>query len=55
MACKCTNLWFDSNNAIEKFVKKYMSCDNDKLAPNLYETQTHRHKKICKKKNQTIC
>jgi hypothetical protein len=44
----------DSNNAIENFVDKYISCDNNKLALNLRETQTHRHKKTCKK-SQAIC
>ncbi len=55
MGCKCTNLWFNSNNAIENFVNKYMSCDNNKLAPNLCEAQTHHHKKTCRKKNECIC
>jgi hypothetical protein len=45
----------DSNNAIENFVDKYISCDNNKLAPNLHEAQTHHHKKTCRKKNQAIC
>jgi hypothetical protein len=45
----------DSNNAIENFVDKYISCDNNKLTPNLREVQTHRHKKTCRKKNQAIC
>jgi len=36
-------------------VDKYISCDNNKLAPNLHEAQTHHHKKICRKKNQAIC
>jgi hypothetical protein len=45
----------DSNNAIENFVDKHISCDNNNLAPNLCEAQTHRHKKICWKKNQVIC
>jgi hypothetical protein len=36
-------------------VDKYISCDNNKLAPNLHEAQTHCHKKTCKKKNQVIC
>jgi hypothetical protein len=45
----------DSNNAIEKFVDKYISCDNNKLAPNLCEVQTHHHRKTCRKKNQAIC
>jgi hypothetical protein len=45
----------DSNNAIENFVEKYISCDNNKLAPNLHEAQTHRHKKTCRKRNQAIC
>jgi hypothetical protein len=45
----------DSNNALENFVEKYILCDNNKLAPNLCEAQTHRHKKTCKKKNQAIC
>jgi hypothetical protein len=29
----------DSNNAIENFVDKYISCDNNKLAPNLHQSQ----------------
>jgi hypothetical protein len=45
----------DSNNAIENFVKKYISCGNNKLTPNLHEAQTHRYKKTCRKKNQAIC
>jgi hypothetical protein len=45
----------DSNNAIENFLNKHISCDNNKLAPNLCEVQTHCHKKICRKKNQAIC
>jgi hypothetical protein len=44
----------DSNNAIEKFVDKYILCDNNKLAPYFCEAKTHRHKKTCKKKNQAI-
>jgi hypothetical protein len=40
----------DSNNAIENIVEKYISCDNNKLAPNLCEGQTHHHKKTYKKK-----
>jgi hypothetical protein len=43
----------DSNNAIENFVDKYISCDNSKLAPNLHEPQTHHHK-TCRKKNKAI-
>jgi len=27
----------DSNNVIENFVYKYISCDNNNLAPNLHE------------------
>ncbi len=34
---------------------KYISCDNNKLAPNFCEAQTHCHKKTCRKKNQAIC
>jgi hypothetical protein len=34
-----------SNNAIENFVNKYISCDNNNLTPNLHEVQTHHHKK----------
>jgi hypothetical protein len=45
----------DSNNAIENFVDKYISCDNNKLPLNLREVQTHCHKKTCRKKNQVIC
>jgi hypothetical protein len=45
----------DSNNAIENFVDKYISCDNNKLAPDLREVQTHCHKKTYRKKNQAIC
>ncbi len=45
----------DSNNAIEDFVEKYISYDNNKLAPKFCEVQTHRHKKTCRKKNQPIC
>ncbi len=45
----------DSNNAIENFVDKYISCDNNKLVPNLCEAQTHHHKKTCRKKNECIC
>jgi len=44
----------DSNNAIENFVDKYISCDNNKLAPNLREAQTHHHKKTYRK-NHAIC
>jgi len=36
-------------------VDKYISCDINKLAPNLREVQTHCHKKTCRKKNQAIC
>jgi hypothetical protein len=45
----------DSNNAIQNFVEKYISCNNNKLTPNLREAQTHRHKKTCRKKSQAIC
>jgi hypothetical protein len=45
----------DSNNAIEIFMDKYISCDNNKLASNLHKAQTHGHKMTCRKKNQTIC
>jgi hypothetical protein len=45
----------DSKNTIENFVNKHISCDNNKLAPNLCEAQTHCHKKTCRKKNQAIC
>jgi hypothetical protein len=45
----------DSNNAIENFEDKYISCDNNKLAPNLHEAQKHCHKKTCRKKNRVIC
>jgi hypothetical protein len=45
----------DSNNAIENFVDKYISCDNNKLAPNFCEVQTQHQKNTCKKKNQAIC
>jgi len=45
----------DSNNAIENFVDKYISYDNNKLAPNFCEAQTHRHKKTYTKKNKVIC
>jgi hypothetical protein len=45
----------DSNNAIENFVEKCISCDNNKLTPNIREAQTHCHKKTCRKKNQAIC
>jgi hypothetical protein len=45
----------DSNNAIENFVEKYISYDNNKLAPNFREAQTHRHKNTCRMKNQAIC
>ncbi len=45
----------DSNNVIENFVDKYISCDNNELAPNLGEAQTYHHKKTYGKKNQTIC
>ncbi len=34
---------------------KYITCDNDKLIPNFREVQRHRHKKIGRKKNLTIC
>ncbi len=40
----------DSNNAIENFVKKKISCDNNKLTPNLHEAQTHHYEKSCRKK-----
>jgi hypothetical protein len=55
MGCKCTNLWFGFNNAIENFVDKYISCDNNKLAPNLHEAQHIVTKRLVGKKNQTIC
>ncbi len=45
----------DSNNAIENFVDKYISCNNNKLVTNLCEAQTHGHKMTCSKQNQTIC
>jgi hypothetical protein len=45
----------DSNNAIENFVDKCISYDNNKVAPNFCETQTHCHQKTCRKKNQAIC
>jgi hypothetical protein len=45
----------DSNNAIENFMDKYISCVNNKLTPNLREAQTNCHKKTCRKKNQAIC
>jgi hypothetical protein len=45
----------DSNNAIENFVDKYISYDNNKLAPNFHEAHTHCHKNTCRKKNQAIC
>ncbi len=45
----------DSNNTIENFVKKYILYDNNKLASNFREVQTHCHKKTCRKKNQVIC
>jgi hypothetical protein len=45
----------DSNNAIKNFVDKYISCDDNKLAPKFHKAQRHRHKKICRKKNQAIC
>jgi len=35
----------NSNKSIENFVDRYITCDNDKLTPNLCETQTHCHKK----------
>jgi hypothetical protein len=35
----------DSNNALENFVEKYILCDNNKLAPNLRQAQTHCHKR----------
>jgi len=41
----------DSNNVIENFVDKYISCDNHKLAPIFSEVETHRHKKTHRKKN----
>jgi len=40
--------------AIENFVEKYISYDNNKLAPSFCEAQTHCHKKTCRKKNQVI-
>jgi hypothetical protein len=40
----------NSNKSIENFVDRYITCDNDKLTPNLCETQTHCHKKPCRKK-----
>jgi hypothetical protein len=45
----------DSNNAIENFVEKYISYNNNKLAPKLCKAQTHHHKKTYSKKNQAIC
>ncbi len=47
-------VWIQKN-AIKNFVDKYISCDKNKLAPNVHETQTHHHKKTCRKKNQAIC
>jgi hypothetical protein len=44
----------DSNNVIENFVKKYISCGNNKVTPNLHDSPTHRYKKTCRKKNQAI-
>jgi len=35
----------DFNKTIENIVDRYITCDNDKLTPNLCEIQTHRHKK----------
>jgi hypothetical protein len=45
----------DSNQIIEFFVDKYITCDNDELTPNFHEAQRHHHKKNCRKKNQVIC
>jgi len=47
-------VWIQTN-AIENFMEKYISCDNNKLATNLREAQTHGHKKSCRKKCQTTC
>jgi len=45
----------DLNNALENFVDMYISCDNNKLTPNLCEAERHRHEKTCRKKYQAIC
>ena len=45
----------NSNATIEKFIDKYISCDNHILTPNFCEAQIHRHTKTCRKKNQVVC
>ncbi len=45
----------NSNKTIENFVDRYITCDNDKLTPNLCETQTHCHKRNLQEKNQATC
>jgi hypothetical protein len=45
----------DSNQIIDFFADKYITCDSDELTPNLHEAQRHHHKKIVEKKNQVIC
>jgi hypothetical protein len=45
----------DSNKTIEDIVDRCITCDSDKLTPNLCETQTHCHKKKPVGRNQAIC
>ena len=46
-------LWIE-NVTTEKFIDKYISCDNYILTSNFREAQIHRYKKTCQKKNQVV-
>jgi hypothetical protein len=45
----------DSNETIEQFVNKYVRSNNSLLPSHLKDSQMHRHRQTCRKKNQVVC
>jgi hypothetical protein len=45
----------NSNDEIQSFLDKYITCDKSLLLINLCESQLHHHKWTCHKKNQLLC
>jgi hypothetical protein len=45
----------NSNETIEQFVDKYVTSNNSLLPSHLKDSQMHKHRQTCRKKNQVVC
>ncbi len=45
----------DNNEIIKQFVDKYVTSNNLLLPSHLKDSQMHKHRQTCRKKNQVVC